>query len=750
MADPLSLLKKKKEDAPKASATPSLSPAKASPASLFDIGSSLGGGSSRNAGASSLFDVSSSLGATRSESPPRAPQGASSRTFAAPAADQPDDPFEPTFLEKAPRAQTFAAPSRSEEEQSSGGYPGDPKEPIDWGVNRARKRDDAMDKFWTFGSKLKENLDSVGGIAKRNIAAATESAKAMAGVQESLPRPDLPKLPVRPDTERPVLNIQFDGMLPGEKVHHTVKQAFLISTNPFCEISGRLLVTNYRLKFQVPKGTLREELAWMQEKQVMDVPLGLIEEVKLESPPSDTGAQIWRLRINTKDNRSLAMLVSDPQDMLVVEEHVAALAMPGENFTSVLFAFRHAQESGRDHTTSAGWGIFNPEAEFSRMGVDTSASPSSSPYSLTTANKEYTLCSSYPAWLVRPKSISDTAFRNAANFRKRGRLPTMSWCGGPALGFASLWRCSQPTEGLLGKASQEDEGLIQAIRQGVGAGRDRELLTLDLRSQKAAYANKVGGGGFEQYSHCRLVFGNIDNVHGVREAWRKMCKAVSGLSGSEVGTWFKDVANSCWYDVIGTIMNCVSMVVAELEDLQCNVLIHCSDGWDRTAQVSSLTMLCTDPHYRTLKGFLILIQKEFCSFGHRFRTRLGNGEQQTSESSPIFIQWLECVFQLMAQFPEAFEFTSALLLFIAKEVYTNRYGTFITDSEKERKDVMPRTLSIWAVILDAGSAGPAAEHLNPKYKKAEGILRPSPSQIRYEIWEDYWFRYHLHPRDERC
>lgn len=222
------------------------------------------------------------------------------------------------------------------------------------------------------------------------------------------------------------------------------------------------------------------------------------------------------------------------------------------------------------------------------------------------------------------------------------------------------------------------------------------------------------------------------------------------MSGSEVGTWFKDVANSCWYDVIGTIMNCVSMVVAELEDLQCNVLIHCSDGWDRTAQVSSLTMLCTDPHYRTLKGFLILIQKEFCSFGHRFRTRLGNGEQQTSESSPIFIQWLECVFQLMAQFPEAFEFTSALLLFIAKEVYTNRYGTFITDSEKERKDVMPRTLSIWAVILDAGSAGPAAEHLNPKYKKAEGILRPSPSQIRYEIWEDYWFRYHLHPRDERC
>lgn len=290
----------------------------------------------------------------------------------------------------------------------------------------------------------------------------------------------------------------------------------------------------------------------------------------------------------------------------------------------------------------------------------------------------------------------------------------------------------------------DDENLVQAICKGAGQGRRRDLLTVDLRTKKAAMMNRAGGGGSEGYAHCRVVFGNIDNVHGVREGWRKMGKAASALSASEVGTWLKDVASSGWYDIMGCVMYCVKIVVEELETQKANVLIHCSDGWDRTAQVSSLAMLCLDPHYRTISGLLILIQKEFCSFGHQFRTRLGNGEQPTSEYSPIFIQWLECVYQLTVQFPEAFEFTPALLLFIGKEVFTNQFGTFLTDSEKERADVSRSTLSLWSAIL---SAGPAAEHRSQQYRPVQGVLRPDPAQINFKIWEDYWFRYHLHPRD---
>lgn len=34
-------------------------------------------------------------------------------------------------------------------------------------------------------------------------------------------------------------------------------------------------------------------------------------------------------------------------------------------------------------------------------------------------------------------------------------------------------------------------------------------------------------------------------------------------------------------------------------------MVHCSDGWDRTAQLTSLAMLMLDSHYRTLRGFQV-------------------------------------------------------------------------------------------------------------------------------------------------
>ena len=44
-----------------------------------------------------------------------------------------------------------------------------------------------------------------------------------------------------------------------------------------------------------------------------------------------------------------------------------------------------------------------------------------------------------------------------------------------------------------------------------------------------------------------------------------------------------------------------SEVVTALHDIARPVLVHCSDGWDRTPQVVALAELMLDPYYRTIE-----------------------------------------------------------------------------------------------------------------------------------------------------
>lgn len=43
-------------------------------------------------------------------------------------------------------------------------------------------------------------------------------------------------------------------------------------------------------------------------------------------------------------------------------------------------------------------------------------------------------------------------------------------------------------------------------------------------------------------------------------------------------------------------MTVVQAVVREARP----VLVHCSDGWDRTPQITALSQLLMDPYYRTM------------------------------------------------------------------------------------------------------------------------------------------------------
>lgn len=69
----------------------------------------------------------------------------------------------------------------------------------------------------------------------------------------------------------------------------------------------------------------------------------------------------------------------------------------------------------------------------------------------------------------------------------------------------------------------------------------------------------------------------------------------SFLSGLESSGWLKHIKS-----ILDT-----SQFIAEALVEGISVVVHCSDGWDRTAQVCSLASILLDPFYRTVSGYQV-------------------------------------------------------------------------------------------------------------------------------------------------
>ena len=213
-----------------------------------------------------------------------------------------------------------------------------------------------------------------------------------------------------------------------------------------------------------------------------------------------------------------------------------------------------------------------------------------------------------------------------------------------------------------------------------------------------------------------------------------------------------------WYKLLGTLLaGSVKIVAAMMGGV--SVLVHCSDGWDRTSALSSLALLQLDPHYRTIPGFCYLIAREWCAFGHKFGRRCGTGtpdadraDANDDQRAPIFLQFLDAVWQLTVQFPAAFEFDTRLLAFIAHHAYSGAFGTFLLDCERERVITLFETPSIWSYILSprhtAGftNAGYVRATLPTPGDLAEGApilparsvtLVPNVDPANLQVWP-YW------------
>ena len=71
-----------------------------------------------------------------------------------------------------------------------------------------------------------------------------------------------------------------------------------------------------------------------------------------------------------------------------------------------------------------------------------------------------------------------------------------------------------------------------------------------------------------------------------------------------MNSYLNGIESSGWLRHTKAILD-TSWFIAQTVDDGISVVVHCSDGWDRTAQVCSLASILLDPYYRTIAGFQV-------------------------------------------------------------------------------------------------------------------------------------------------
>ena len=387
-----------------------------------------------------------------------------------------------------------------------------------------------------------------------------------------------------------------------------------------------------------------------------------------------------------------------------------------------------------------GWKLYDPEKEFQRQGLSNLdyETKQNKLFRKTILNENYLLCASYPKYLLTVGSISESNLKESSLFRTKNRLPVLSYYHYNSKG--TIWRSAQAKTGISGNRNRFDEELMNEIGE---ISNSKKLFIYDCRPYLYAMANRLKGAGHENtdnYKNAELFFCEIDNIHSARNGLNKIYGLLKNKNFYNNKKFFSSFEYTNWPNFLYGIIQ-ASMNVALSVKNGHSVLIHCSDGWDRASQVTAFSQLLIDPYFRTIKGYMTLIEKDFVSYGHQFRFRNGyysKDESNENQQSPILLQYLDATHQLLVQYPMYFEFNMKFLLFIANNINSGLYGTFLYNNEKERDDKKAKqnTMSCWTEILNN-----IDEYKNCFYEKKtmeEYFFIPVFPIDRIRLWEEFF------------
>ncbi|XP_077203040.1 myotubularin-related protein 12 [Paroedura picta] len=148
--------------------------------------------------------------------------------------------------------------------------------------------------------------------------------------------------------------------------------------------------------------------------------------------------------------------------------------------------------------------------------------------------------------------------------------------------------------------------------------------------------------------------------------------------------WFSLLESTNWQEIVRQYLRKAIEVIELLEAQNINVILVEENASDLCCVIASLVQIMMDPYCRTKLGFQSLIQKEWIMGGHAFLNRCNHLRQTEREEAPVFLLFLDCVWQLVQQHPPAFEFTETYLTVLSDCLYIPVFSTFFFNCQHQK------------------------------------------------------------------
>ncbi|XP_064608736.1 myotubularin-related protein 10-B-like isoform X2 [Liolophura sinensis] len=523
-------------------------------------------------------------------------------------------------------------------------------------------------------------------------------------------------------------------LLPGEwlvaKGHNVLKYS------PFTEkkqgISGMLFVTNFRITFLTGDRSSYDQPGQIQKNLLVsedDIPLISIDsafQVSVASSSLSTtrrkklvhgmtiSGQTKYLELHCKDFRLHRFgLVRTPagEDKKILNA-ITAFGFP--NRPQLLFAMEYGRNSnfknsdGRNHLYMApsDW-----EWELDRLGGITG-------WEVTQVNERFNLCDCLPESFTMPAKLPVSVMKSDTLHFVDNRPPTWSYT---FVNGASLVRMSCLRSDTT--MTEVESRAVEAVRLTHSRGRTPTVFDL---SKECPTLRDL------QWSYEKLK--ELVVIDSEKDFW------------STDLTWFSSLENTKW---LQSVQSCLLLAVSatkEMEENERTVILKEAGGRDFSCVVSSLVQLMLDPNSRTLEGFQLLIQKEWVAMAHPFQQRCGLIRSADSLESPVFLLFLDCVWQMLQQFPSSFAFTETYLTTVWDSIYMGLFETFLFNSPHQQKSLlvgMTKTTvppiylpSVWKWDFQFGKEYRSFFN-NPLYLNKADVYSQL-KQYQASVWKRWW------------